>query len=250
MSRKPQIAIIGMGTFGLETARSLMGQGVPVCAVDSEENIINSIKDLVTTALVLDSTQEDALREAEIDNMDVVVVGIGAGRVEASIMTVSLLHQIGVKTIIARATSDLHGRILKQVGATAVVNPERDMGQRVARRIAQPVLQDIVTMGDGTRIVRAPVPASFVGHSLKDLDVRRRYNLMVLGIERPKNSVAKTEKGYLVYGEFGLEANEARKDTQVIMNPDPVKDRMQEGDSLLVMGKSENIDILVESIEL
>ena len=238
-----------MGTFGLETAKSLMAQGVPVCAIDNEEDVVNSIKDMVTTALLMDSTQEDALREAEIDAMDVVVVGIGAGRVEASIMTVSLLHQIGVKTIIARATSELHGRILKQVGATAVVNPERDMGQRVAKRIAKPALQDIITMSDGTRIVRVPAPASFVGHTLKDLDVRRKYNLMVLGIERPRDGAA-AEKNHLAFDGFDFGESDSRADSMVIMNPDPAKDRMHDGDSLIVMGKGESIDILVESIEL
>ena len=250
MPRKPQIAIIGMGTFGLETAKSLMAQGIPVCAVDTDENVIESIKDLVTSAIVLDSTQEDALKEAELDTMDLVVVAIGVGRVEASIMTVSLLKQLGVKTIIGRATSDLHGRILKQVGATNVVNPERDMGERVARRIAQPDLQDIITLKDGTRIARVPAPQNFIGHTLQELDVRRKYNLMVLGVERPENKEALERKAKLrQHGAYDWTDDEGGKDCRVIMNPDPRQEKILEGDSLLVMGSREAVDILAEALD-
>ncbi len=249
MSRKPQIAIIGMGTFGQETAKSLMAQSIPVCAVDTDEAVIESLRDQVTASLVLDSTQEEALKEAELDSMDLVVVAIGAGRVEASIMTTSLLKQLGVKTVIARATSDLHGRILKQVGADSIINPERDMGERVARRIAQPSLQDIVTLPDGTQIARVPVPGTFVGHTLLELDVRRRYNLMVLGIERPQAAPQKKkgkEQKTRYDVDFGLGA--PSENCQVIMNPDPAAEKMQAGDSLLVMGKRENVDILAEAV--
>ena len=247
MSRKPQIAIIGMGTFGQETAKSLMAQEIPVCVVDTDEALIESLRDQVTAALVLDSTQEEALKEAELDAMDLVVVAIGAGRVEASIMTTSLLKQLGVKTVIARATSDLHGRILKQVGANSVINPERDMGERVAKRIAQPSLQDIVTLPDGTQIARVPAPGSFVGHTLQELDVRRRFQLMVLGIERPitdKSKKPKKEVRGLYDTAFGFETD--NENCQVIMNPDPIHEKIRPGDSLLVMGKRENVDILAE----
>lgn len=249
MSRKPQIAIIGMGTFGQETAKSLMAQDIPVCAVDTDEVLIESLRDQVTAALVLDSTQEEALKEAELDSMDLVVVAIGAGRIEASIMTTSLLKQLGVKTVIARATSDLHGRILKQVGADSVINPERDMGERVAKRIAQPALQEIVTLPDGTQIARVPAPASFEGHTLQELDVRRRYNLMVLGIERPQGKqTQKTDPkdlNQLYNVDFSFSATNEKM--LVIMNPDPVNEKIKQDDLLLVMGKHENVDILAET---
>ncbi|MFA6815637.1 MAG: NAD-binding protein, partial [Lentisphaeria bacterium] len=109
-----QLAIIGMGTFGKEIALSLMDSNFSVCAIDSDVDIIEGLKEQVTSALVLDTTQEKALLEAEINKMDTVVVAIGTGNLENSILTTALLKQLGVPHIIARATSELHERILHQ----------------------------------------------------------------------------------------------------------------------------------------
>ena len=145
MSRKSQIAVIGMRIFGLGTAKALMQAGISVCAIDRDESIIEAIKDQVTTALILDTTREEGLREAEINTMDAVVVAIGDGDVQSSILTTALLKQLGVRLIISRAVNALHARILKQVGADLVVTPEQDSGARLAQRLAHPAILDFIS---------------------------------------------------------------------------------------------------------
>ncbi len=244
MEKNRQIAIIGMGTFGIETAKSLMAADIAVTVIDHDAEIIESVKDLVTTALIMDTTQEKSLLEAEIDKMDIVVVAIGSTSLENSIMTTALLKQLGVKTIIARAINDLHERILKQVGATAVVNPERDMGERVARRIAQPGLLDMVNLPDDICIAKIPVPTPFVGHTLVDINVRQNYGLTVLGIERLKNGANHQD-----YSSDQLLAQlQEDPDTfKIIMNINPAKEVMQEGDLLLVMGHTDAVNALADN---
>ncbi|MBO7742506.1 MAG: TrkA family potassium uptake protein [Victivallales bacterium] len=250
MSKHNQIAVIGLGTFGLETATSLMKAGLPVCAVDLDADLIENVKDSVTTAMVLDSTQERALIEAEIQNMDVVVVAIGAGGIENSIMTTALLKQLNPEIhVIARSTSKLHGRILKQVGADEVINPEFLVAQRVAQHISNPAILDAMTLPDNFRIAEVPVPPSFVGHTIVDLAIRNKFSLNVLAIERAKSgsSAEAALKKNVNSGTSVLEIRQTNPDDyRVIVDFDPMGNKLQWGDCLMVMGSEQNICLLME----
>jgi len=235
MARRNQIAVIGMGVFGIGLAQALMKSGVPVCAVDTDPAIIDAIKDQVTTAVIMDSTQEKALREAEIDRMDLAVVAIGEDSLEDSIMTTALLKQLGVRTIIARACTALHARILHQVGATRVINPEQDMGERLARQLVRPGLQELLELPDNSCIARLPVPRAFVGKTLLQLGVRRNYGVTVLGIEH----------GTATDHPLDESDNDLTR-TNININIDPLNDHLEENDILLVMGHQENVNRLLE----
>ena len=243
MSKSTRIAVIGMGTFGTETAKSLMQSGIPVCAIDSNPDVIENLKDQVTVALCLDSTDEKALREADIGAIDVAVVAIGAGGVENSIMTTALLKQFGVKRIIARAVSSLHERILRQVGAQMVVDPEREMGARVAKFLARPTLFEVMSLPGSTMIAKLPVPEAFVGKTLAELEVRRKYGVNVLGVERPEhpeNTASDTLAEHLDWG-----GNDSA-DYRLLMNLDPLHDLLKAGDYLLIMGREEKVNRLAD----
>ena len=232
--RQNQIAIIGMGVFGIGLAQALMKSGVPVCAVDSDPAIVETIKDQVTTAVIMDTTQEKALREAEIDRMDVAIVAIGEDNLENSIMTTALLKQLGVKTIIARSCNPLHERILHQVGATRVINPEQDIGERLARQLIRPGLQELLELPGQACIARVPVPRPFVGKTLEQLAVRKNYGVNVLGIEHPSVKTAAAEQwNDLAHADIAIDI-------------DPATDRLAVGDYLLVMGYHERVNRLLE----
>ena len=255
MDKNKQISIIGMGTFGTEIALSLMRSGITVCAIDSDPEIIDSIREQVSLAMVMDATQEKALVEAEIQEVDTVVVAIGAGSLENSILTTAVLKQVGVENIIARATSDLHERILRQVGAGMIVNPEREMGVRVAKHIVRPGFMEMISLPGGACIAQIPLPDGFAEHTLEELSVRKRFNLNVLGIQRPKNPLSEKEgepllsldskalwnykKNMGVYCEVAA--------SRIIMNISPTQDRFKSGNILLVMGREDDIDKLVNT---
>ncbi len=223
-----------MGVFGTGLAQALMKSGVPVCAVDSDPAIVEAFKDQVTTAVIMDATQEKALREAEIDRMDVAVVAIGEDNMENSIMTTALLKQLGVKTVIARSCNPLHARILRQVGATRVINPEQDIGERLARQLIRPGLQELLELSGDACIARMPVPKRFVGKTLEQLGVRKNYGVTVLGIEHVGAE-----------GE-AIESEEDLSRADINIDPDPAADRLAAGDYLLVMGYQERVNRLLE----
>ena len=242
MSRKSQIAVIGMRIFGLGTARALMQAGISVCAIDRDEAIIEAIKDQVTTALILDTTREEGLREAEINTMDAVVVAIGDGDVQSSILTTALLKQLGVRLIISRAVNALHARILKQVGADLVVTPEQDSGARLAQRLAHPAILDFIPLPDHYCIAKLPAPQPFFGHSLSQLHVRKTYDITVLGIERPRDPKSTGAQTELLAG-FQLTVD---RDSRIILDIDPEKELFLPGDRLLVMGSETAVTALTE----
>ena len=244
MTRKSQIAVIGMRIFGLGTAKALMQAGIPVCAIDRDESIIEAIKDQVTTALILDTTREEGLREAEINTMDAVVVAIGDGDVQSSILTTALLKQLGVRLIISRAVNDLHARILKQVGADLVVTPEQDMGARLAQRLAHPAILDFIPLPDHYCIAKLPAPQPFFGHTLAQLHVRKTYDITVLGIERPRDPEA-TATGSPTELLAGFQLTVSR-DSRVILDIDPEKEHFLPGDRLLVLGSETAVTALTE----
>ena len=222
-----QCAVIGLGRYGTEVALSLARRNFPVLAIDQDRELVESISNEVDKALCLDTTSESALRDARINEMTYVVVAIGDDNVESSILTTALLKQIGVPRIIARAATDLHGKILRIVGASEVVNPEREMGVRTAQRIITPGLADLIPLSDGAALAELRVPDSFVGQTMIDLRIRSRYGVTVVGIRR---DVTDTETG----------DEPVSPERQFILSPPPdLPFRL--GDVLVIAGKEEDV---------
>lgn len=184
-----EYVVIGLGQLGKSVALNLARLGQSVLAIDHREASIQEIAADVDAAVVADSTDERTLRELGVGGISCAVVAIGADAVEASIMTCALLKQLGVPRIIARAVGELHARVLRGVGANEVINSEEEMGRRLALRLAQPTIQDQIDLGDAT-LVEMRTPAQFVGKSLKDLDVRNRHKVSVVGVKRGNEVLA------------------------------------------------------------
>ncbi len=176
--------VIGLGRFGSNVAIHLARGGQAVLAVDRSPKLVQELASVVDSAVCLDSTDEAALRELGIEDVACAVVAIGSESIESSILTTSVLRQMGVPRLIARAVTELHGRVLFAVGAHEVVNPEQAMGRRLARQLAFPGLLEHIELGDAAEIAEVEVPEAWVGRSLVELDVRRNFNLSVVAIRR------------------------------------------------------------------
>jgi trk system potassium uptake protein TrkA len=171
-------------------ATSLAREGQAVLAIDINEDEVNRMATELDAVVRADATHEAALRELRLDRVSCAVVAIGAESMEASILATALLRQIGVPRIVARSLSELHARVLRAVGAHEVVSPEVEMGQRLAYRLSHPNVLDRVDLGDNTELAELEVPAQYVGKTLVELDVRRRYDITVVAIHRGGKIVA------------------------------------------------------------
>jgi trk system potassium uptake protein TrkA len=180
---KRQFAVIGLGRFGSSVAQYLSELGYEVLAVDDNAQRVQDISHIVTHAVIADSTDEEAMSALGIRNFDVVVIAIGQD-IQSSILTTLILKDLGVPYIIVKAQNELHGKVLNKIGADKVVFPERDMGLRVAHHLISPNILEHIELSIDYSIVEMKVPASMVGKSLKQLDIRLKYNCNVLAVKR------------------------------------------------------------------
>ena len=182
--------MIGLGRFGSALAKALTQQGMSVLAIDNHSERVESVASFVDMAVTGDTTDEQVLDDLHIQRMTTVIVAIGAESREASILTTALLRQRGVPRIIARAVSDLHRRVLQAVGAHEILNPENEMGRRLAVRLSNPSIIDRLELGDNAEIAEVEAPEAFVGKTLMALDIRNRYHVSVVAIRRKEGLIA------------------------------------------------------------
>jgi trk system potassium uptake protein TrkA len=179
-----EFLVIGLGRFGQCLVLSLARLGQSVLAVDVDESRVQSVAAEIDAAVCADATDEAALRELHPERMTCAIVAIGMEGMQSSIMAAALLHQMGVPRIVARAVNELHARVLRAVGAHEIVNPEAEIGDRLAQRLAQPNVFSQMELGDETDLAEVGVPAAFIGKTLIELDVRRKYGVSVVAIRK------------------------------------------------------------------
>ena len=177
-------AVIGVGRFGSSVCAELLRAGADVLAIDSSQRAIDDLRQLDASieARVVDCTDEEALRAAGVLDMETVVVAMSEP-IEASITATLICKDAPgsqVRQVIARATSDLHMRMLQRVGADRVVFPSKMMGTRLGVELVRPNLLEQLRLDDRNSIEEIKVPQSFVGHSLRDLNLRKHFNVNVL----------------------------------------------------------------------
>jgi trk system potassium uptake protein len=182
-SKSGVVVVIGLGRFGRSLALELMnGEDTEVLGIDSDADAVQSVSGRLTHAVVADSTKEEALRQLSVHECDRAVVGIGTN-LEASILTTSVLVELGVPNIWAKAISNAHARILHQIGAHHVVRPEHDMGLRVAHLVRGRML-DYIEFDDGFAMVKTAPPKYMLGRTLRETGIRRQYGVTVVAIKR------------------------------------------------------------------
>ncbi len=176
-----KFAVIGMGSFGSNVARTLYERGHEVVAIDKDKDRIEEAKSFCSHAVLTDASAKENLEALGITDMDVVIVSLGSA-MEASVLTVLHLHELGLKRIVAKASTEDHGKILDSVGATDVINPEKDMAIRTALKLTSPHILECLPLVSGVSIEEVAPPERFIGKSLRDLDLRNKYGIQVIAV--------------------------------------------------------------------
>jgi trk system potassium uptake protein TrkA len=180
MKGKKHIVVIGLGEFGRELAQQLAKE-CEILALDREEALVATL-DKVQRALIVDVRDFHSLSSVVTSEFDEAIVSMGKS-LESSILATLHLKKIGVKRIWAKATTEDHAAILKSVGASEIIFPERETARRLAAQLINPTLLDFVPLEEDYRVMDVAPPDSFYGHTLIDLDLRRRFGVFVLAIK-------------------------------------------------------------------
>jgi trk system potassium uptake protein TrkA len=181
--KKQTFAVIGLGRFGSAMATTLTELGQDVIGIDSDEERVQRHADVIRSAVQLDANDDRALRAVGVQDVDVAVISIGEN-IEASLLAVMLIKDLGVRQVIAKAVTTLHGRILERIGVNRVIFPEREMAIRVAHSLVVPNVLDYIELSRDFSIIEIPAPRDFAGKSLKELQLRNRYGLTLIAIKR------------------------------------------------------------------
>lgn len=203
--------VIGLGRFGGPLATDLVAHGYEVLGVDVDGRTVQSFARTLTHVVEADSTNAEAMRQLGATDFRTAVVAIGTD-LEASILTASVLVDLGVERIVAKAISESHGKILERIGAHRVVFPERDMGIRVARSLAGRDVIDYMELDPGFVLLETKAPRELVGKTLADAKVRSRYGLTVVSIKSPgQQATYATPETVPQDGDILVVAGETRK---------------------------------------
>ncbi|MEZ4449822.1 MAG: TrkA family potassium uptake protein [Nannocystaceae bacterium] len=184
MAIQRQAIIIGLGQFGMSVAQALAARGVEVLAVDVREERVRAASPHVAEAACFDATDTDLLARTTPERRDVCLCAIGDEAKEASIICTALLRQMGARRVIARANDELHARILGLVGAHQVVNPEREYGERFANQVVHAGIKGELPLGEGLLISEVEAPPAFVGRTLEQLQLPRRYEVTLVALRK------------------------------------------------------------------
>jgi len=217
MSGKKQFAVLGLGRFGQKVAKELALRNHEVVILDKDDSKVNAIKDLVTNAFIGDMTDELALREANIQNCDTVIIG-QSNNIESNLLAVQLCQELGVKELVVKAQSTLHGKILKKIGVLNIVYPEQDTAVKLADKLTHKGIMDYMEISNDFDVIELKALAEFQNKKISELDLRRKYNVSVLAIRR-----------------LGAEN---------IMSPDG-EVMIKEGDILILLGKIQDMEKII-----
>ena len=201
--------VIGLGRFGTALVQTLAEAGKEVIAIDKNEEKVKAVRRYTDYAFVVDNLSEDALKETGMQNCGTVTVCIGE-QVDISILTTMLVIKLGVPQVIAKASSDVHGEVLKHLGAT-VVYPEADMAVRIGKRLISGNLLDYIALGDGVEVRRITVGGRMLGKSVRALDLRKVYGINIIAVEHGQQTNVEFSADYTfkegdavaVIGKFG-----------------------------------------------
>ena len=184
-------AVIGLGKFGATVVRTLHERGHEVVAIDRDRGRVQEVRDTSTQAIEANCTDQDTLRALGLQDADAVVVSLGE-QMDASILVTLYLKELGLREIVVKAVSEDHGKILHLIGATEIVHPERDTARRVARGLGLRSIVEYLPLAADSSLVEVQVPAEFLGKTLAELEIRKRYQVLVVAIKRGDGLVIAT----------------------------------------------------------
>ncbi len=181
--QKKTYAVLGLGRYGTAVAKELVKNGADVIAVDKNEQIVQDSSVYLPICKCADITDPEVISELGISNADVVIVAM-ASSLEGSILAITLCKEAGVKTVIAKCANETHRKILKRVGADTVVFPENESGTRLAKNLLTSGFIDVLTLSDDLSLVELNARDEWVGKSLKELNLRKKYTVNVVAFRK------------------------------------------------------------------
>ena len=207
--KKKSILLIGLGRFGKHIAMKLNELGHEIMAVDHDEEKVNEIMPIVTNGQIGDSTNELFLRSLGVDNYDVCIVTIG-GDFQSSLETTSLLKELGAKKVVSRAERDGQAKFLLRNGADEIVYPEKQLASWMAIRYSADHILDYIELDESCSIFEVSVPKEWIGKSILQIDIRKKYNVNIIAIKEngkinamfAPDTVLTSKKTLLVCGEY------------------------------------------------
>lgn len=179
--------VIGLGAFGEAVARTLYEQGHTVVGVDVRREVVDRAREFTSEVVEADVSDRETMGQVldtlGVENIDTVIVGVGR-RLDASVLICLFLKEVNVKRIVAKVLTHDHARILRRLGVHKSLFPEADSGERLARQLANPAIEDLIHLAEGVEVMEIAAPGAFVGNSLKDLELRQKYDLFVIAIRK------------------------------------------------------------------
>ncbi len=179
MKKKKTYAVFGLGRYGLAVAKELVDNGSEIIAVDTNQSIVNDAAAYLPNCKCADVTDIEVINRLGIAEIDTVIVCM-AGNLEASVMTVTLCKEVGVKTVIAKCANEMHQKILLRVGADSVVFPENESGIRLAKNLLSSGFIDMLSLSKDVSIVEIDVKNEWVGKNLIELNLRKKYGFNIV----------------------------------------------------------------------
>ena len=185
MSINKSYAVFGLGRYGRAVAEELINNGAEVLAVDIDQDNVDSAIETIPVCKCADITEPEAIKKLGIANVDVVVVAM-ASNLEASVMAITLCKEVGVPTVIVKCGNEMHQKILSRVGADKVIFPEKESGIRLAKNLLTSGFAEMIELSDDVSMVEIDVKDEWVGKSLMDLNLRKKYTVNVVAIRKEK----------------------------------------------------------------
>jgi len=226
-------AVIGLGIFGRKVCEVLIDKGGEVIAIDNSPEQINKVKDFVTQAILLDTTDDESIDDAPFDQVDAAIIAIG-DNIEASILTTTLLKQLGVPYIIARAVNKTHYQVLKKLGANEVINIEEDQGKAIALNLINPSVLKKVNLSKEIILSEVNLPTIFADQKLANLKLYEKYSIRLIGLRRTSSLLDN-------------DGNSQRKEE--LLYAESIE-TLLDGDILILTGKDVDIEKFVNLTEV
>lgn len=213
-----RVTVIGLGRFGTVVARTLFELGYEVTAIDRDERQVEAVSDFVALATQGDGSDEALLRALQADRSAVGIVAQGS-HLESSVLATLALKRLGVPWVVAKATNELHGEVLRRVGADRLVFPERDAGVRLAHTLAVPRVDDYISLSPSSGVAKFAAPPNLIGRTLADVHAACGAQLSVVALKRDR----------------------------ILTTSPSLDERIREGDALVVIGPDADIEAFVEA---
>lgn len=203
MSINKSYAVFGLGRYGIAVAKELVNNGADVLAVDIDEDIVNSAVADIPFCRCADITDPEVIKQLGISNVDVVVIAM-ANNLEASVMSVILCKEAGVKMVIAKCADEMQGKILCKVGADKVVYPENESGVRLAKNLLSAGMVDLIDLSEDISVIEIPVKEKWVGKTLVELDLRKKYAINIIAIRNGEDILVNVDPNVQLSKEMQL----------------------------------------------